>query len=108
MRIIENADKGIIPDETYEEIELNGNYTYPAVLSEINRKYFVEFPDFDYEGACGRSELDAIFEAEKALARLVVGFYGMLPSPSDVDSIQTEDYESVILITADMDSLQEH
>ncbi len=110
MRIIENADKGIIPDETYEDIELDGNYVYPAVFTIENGRYFAEFPDFDNVWASGNSEQEAAFEAAKVLASTIEGYFRLyhhLPMPSDVDSLKTEDCESVSLISANMESCRE-
>lgn len=79
-------------------------YIYPAVFSEEDDGYAVNFPDLEGCFTCGDTLAEALYMAEDVLSLMLVEYEDEkkeIPAPSNVKSIPTAENEFVNLVSCD-------
>ncbi len=79
-------------------------YTFPAVFTKEEGAYSVSFPDIEGCYTFGKNKSEAIEMAEDALCLMLYSFEEdkqLIPHPSNVKEIQTDNDSFVMLITCD-------
>lgn len=80
------------------------SYIYPAVFTEEENGYSVNFPDLEGAYTCGDSLNEALAMAEDVLPLVLVDYEDRkqkIPVPSTVKSVQTDENEFVSLVSCD-------
>ena len=81
-----------------------GRYVYPAVFTEEDDGFNVEFPDVDGCYTCGDNLADAIGMAEDALALMLMHLekeHGLIPKASELKDIEAAGSSFVSYIACD-------
>lgn len=79
-------------------------YIYPAVISDDEGKFFVEFPDLDDCFTEGDTLEEAVELAEDALSMMLAHFEDNdqpLPKPTVIDDVHKSDGDIATLVFAD-------
>ena len=79
-------------------------YIYPAIFTQEEHGYSINFPDIDSCYTCGDNLADGFLMAEDVLAMVMYDYekeHKAIPKPSKPDSIKLSENETVHLIAAD-------
>ncbi|WP_130838711.1 type II toxin-antitoxin system HicB family antitoxin [Lachnoclostridium sp. Marseille-P6806] len=79
-------------------------YIYPAVFTEEENGFSVNFPDLDGAYTCGETLSEALAMAEDVLPLTLVDYEDCkqdIPAPSSVKDVSTDDNEFVSLVSCD-------
>lgn len=79
-------------------------YIYPAVFTQEDHGYSIDFPDIEACYTCGDNLADGFLMAEDVLSMSMYEYekeHKAIPKPSDINSIKTAPNETVHLIAGD-------